>query len=244
MKNISLQLWSCYADAENDLEGTLRKLKAAGLNGAELFQYPKMPKEQFEELLKELDMSIPSIHIQDADIMENWKSYCEYFVPLGTKYFVMPGRYCHTVEDYERFKAEFSELGKKIRSEGGELLYHNHTPEFTECGCLKDGRPYWFGLAEECSDFGLQLDAYWAKVPGYDPLKLLNDYSDRIKSVHVKNGMGQDESCDIDKGIIDFKPIIAKMEELGIDWNTLEYERDPASVYGFCERASKYINSL
>lgn len=244
MRNIAIQLWSCYADAENDLKGTLRKLKAAGLNGAELFQYPRFPKEEFVDLLKELDMSIPSIHIQYDDIMENWKDYCDYFLPLGTKYFVMPGYHCHDSEEYEWFKGVFSDLGRKIRSEGGELLYHNHSPEFRECGCLKDGRPYWFGLAEECTDFGLQLDAYWAKVPGYDPLKLLTDYSDRIKSVHVKNGTGGEESCDIDKGIIDFKPVILKMEELGIEWNTLEYEKDPEGTYGFCERAAKFINSL
>ena len=99
-------------------------------------------------------------------------------------------------------------------------------------------------MAEDFPDIAFQVDCYWATMGGYKVLDLLERYPEQIRSLHIKNGKGEHESCDIDKGIIDFKPILARAEELGIDWTVLEYESDPSTAYGFCENAVKYIHGL
>ena len=240
--NIALQLWSCHEDAENDLPGTLRRLKDAGINGFEHFKVTDYTRDEFAALMKEYDMQTPSIHLGYELLLEHWREYCDYLLPLGLKRLVMPGYHVHNDEEYAWFTDGFRKLGENIRAAGADLLYHNHIVEFTDC--VKDGKPYWIRMADDFPDIGFQVDCYWATRGGYDVLDLLERYPQQIRSLHIKNGKGGQESCDIDKGVIDFKPILARAEELGIDWTILEYESDPSTTYAFCENAVKYVKGL
>ena len=237
----ALQLWGIYGEADNDIVGTMKKLKDRGISGIEPFQYPQMTSAEFGKVLADLDMGVPSIHLPLDKLLDGYREYCEYFLPLGLKYLVMPGYHVHDEKEYVWFTETFSKLARDIKSEGAELLYHNHTAEFTEI--VKDGKPYWISMAEECSDINFQLDCYWSQVGGYAPLAMLEKYPDRIRLLHIKNGHGEHASCDIDKGIIDFEPVLALAHKLGHEWSILEYE-DNDDTYDFCERAVGYIKGL
>ena len=241
-ENIALQLWSVHEDAENDLEGTLRRLAEAGINGFEHFKVPDISREDYAAMIKNYGMSVPSIHLGYELLLERWEEYCDFLLPLGLKTIVMPGWHPKNDEEYEWFASGFDKLGEKIRSAGADLLYHNHIVEFTEC--KKDGKPYWYRMLDDFPGIAFQLDCYWAKLGGCDIMDMLAKYPDRIRSLHVKNGKGEHPSCDIDKGIIDFEPILARAEELGMEWTILEFEAEPSDSYGFSERAVKYIRSL
>ena len=241
-ENIALQLWSCHEDAENDLEGTLRRLAGTGINGFEHFKVTDMSRDDYAALIKRYGMSVPSIHLGYELLLEHWQEYCDYLLPLGLKRFVMPGWHPQNDDEYYRFVEGFDELGRKIRSAGADLLYHNHIVEFTEC--KKDGKAYWFRMAEDCPEIAFQLDCYWAKLGGCDIMEMLDKYPDRIRSLHIKNGKGEHPSCDIDKGIIDFEPVLARAEQLGMDWTVLEFEAEPKDTYAFCENAVRYIKGL
>lgn len=240
-KNIAIQLWSTQPDVDKSLLDVIKRMKEAGANGVELYAIPNIPAEELAATLKEMGMQIASSHLGFDALTKDLDATLEYFKPLGTKTLVCPGYHPTDEADMRRFAEEFSAAARKAREQGVELLYHNHSTEFTLCF---NGTPYWITFAEEYPDFGLQLDCFWAYNAGFDCLELLNKYPDRIKSLHLKNGYPGPDFTDLDKGGIEFEPVIKKGEELGIDWAILECEKSCEYTYTFCKNSVDYIKGL
>lgn len=240
-KNIAIQLWSTQEDVSKGLLDVIKRMKDAGANGVELYAIPDIPAEEFAATLDEMGMKIASSHLGFDTLTKDLDATLAYFKPLGTKTLVCPGYHPADFADMKRFAEEFSAAARKAKEHGVELLYHNHSNEFTQ---LFDGVPYWIRLAEEYPDIGLQLDCFWAYNADFDPLELLNKYPTRIKSLHLKNGFKGPDFTDLDNGAINFEPLIKRAEELGIEWSILECEKSCEYTYTFCKNSVDYIKGL
>ena len=81
----------------------------------------------------------------------------------------------------------FNAAGKTLKENGLTFAYHPHGYEF---------RTYWEGestLFEYMMDntdpeyVSYQMDVFWIKNPGQDPVALLKQYPDRWKMLHLKD---------------------------------------------------------
>ncbi|MHA7130900.1 sugar phosphate isomerase/epimerase family protein [Algoriphagus namhaensis] len=77
----------------------------------------------------------------------------------------------------------FNEAGAKLQQEGITLLYHPHGYEFTptSTGHLMD---YMFENAE---NFAFNMDIFWVKQGGADPLKIMKTYPGKFPMLHMKD---------------------------------------------------------
>jgi sugar phosphate isomerase/epimerase len=106
------------------------------------------------------------------------------------------------IEEIRKSIEVFTRAGKYLSSQGLQLCYHPHGYEF---------RPYENGtLFDEMvkktnpADINFEMDVYWVKQGGADPVALLKKYPDRFPLFHLKdrkigtignqNGEGDDES--------------------------------------------------
>jgi sugar phosphate isomerase/epimerase len=147
------------------------------------------------------------------------------------------------LEDCKRSVELLNKMGEASKKRGLTLCWHNHDKEFV---AMESGLPYEYLMAH--TDPGLvkcEMDLYWVKKGGADPLEMLRTYKGRFVILHVKDmtkGESQDFECP-GSGIIDFPAIFAEAQAQGIRHYMVE--RDQVTDGLACLKSSgKYLQSL
>lgn len=123
------------------------------------------------------------------------------------------------------FATRLAEAGKPIRDAGLAYGWHNHDFELQDLG---GGETPLDLIAAAGVD--LELDLGWVRVAGHDPAATLRRLAGKVTAVHVKDiakdGEAVDESgwADVGHGIIDWAPVKATLDALGIDHYVLEHD--------------------
>lgn len=180
--NVQMYSFSEGFDKKYDNEANFRSAAEMGYDGVELFgpNFSMDPKE-LKKLLEELHLQALSLHAPSTDKVEEMIPFAK---ELGMEFI---GIGMETMLDdaaVHKFAVRLNELGKKCKSEGLVLTYHNHTQEFLPC----DDKKVFDVLMEETNpDYvSFELDAGWAAAAGENPLELVKKYSGRVKLIHIK----------------------------------------------------------
>ncbi|UPM44311.1 sugar phosphate isomerase/epimerase family protein [Halocatena salina] len=101
----------------------------------------------------------------------------------------------------ERMNAVDEQLGSDV-----QLSYHNHDGEFQR---LADDRTPLAVLDESLNDgIGFEIDVGWVHTAGFDPVEVIETYSDRTHLVHMKD-MVDGEFAEIGEGAVDMRAVSA-----------------------------------
>jgi sugar phosphate isomerase/epimerase len=147
------------------------------------------------------------------------------------------------LDDCKKSCERLNELGAKTKQNGLQLLWHNHDKEFHE---MEDGLP--FDYLMKNTDPKLvqcEMDIYWVKKGGADPLEFLKKYAGRIPVLHVKDmapGPEQDFICP-GRGIIDFVPIFAEAKKQKIEHYFVERDNEPDGI-GCLKSSGEFLKNL
>ena len=90
-----------------------------------------------------------------------------------------------------------------------------------------------------------ELDLYWVKKGGGDPLAVLKKYPGRFPVLHVKDmapGAAMDFECP-GSGIIDFAPLFSEAEKQGIKHYFVERDNVPDGL-ACLKSAGEYLKSV
>jgi sugar phosphate isomerase/epimerase len=98
-----------------------------------------------------------------------------------------------TAEDWRLYADTLNKKGAILNRHGLTMAHHNHYFEFKklpngECG---------YDIIVRNTDPALvtfQLDVEWAAAAGHDPMRLLRQHQGRFSLVHMRPGLGRDES--------------------------------------------------
>ena len=228
-KYVGLQLYSLRDDI-NDLgiqkvleivaKMGYTNLETAAYNNGKF--YGKEPAE-LKKIVDDLGMRLTSSHLSrnisgdsDAD-MAWWNKATEAHSEAGMKYMVIPMAPLEgedaNVENVKRYCDYFNKIALVTAGASMQLGYHNHAFEFKEK--IDDKPIYDYMLANTSPRHVLfQLDVYWIKKGGYDPVDYMKRYADRIKILHIK-----DEKAIGVHNVVDFKAIYNQAYANGIkDW--------------------------
>lgn len=134
------------------------------------------------------------------------------------------------LDDCKKSAEILNELGAKAKQNGLPLLWHNHDKEFHE---MEDGLPFDYLMKNTDPKLvNCEMDIYWVKKGGADPLLYLKKYDGRIPVLHVKDmasGPEQDFICP-GRGIIDFVPIFAEARKQKIEHYFVERDNEPNGI--------------
>jgi sugar phosphate isomerase/epimerase len=72
-----------------------------------------------------------------------------------------------------------------------------------------------------------EVDVYWVKFAGLDPVEFINKLGDRVRALHLKDMLeGQEKRfAPVGTGIIDFKAGLAAAEKNGVRYGIVEQDR-------------------
>lgn len=241
---IGLQLYSVREQMAEDFEGTVRQVAEMGYDGVEVAALPdSVGAADAKALFDELGLTVVGAH-SPLPLGEDRESVLETMVALGGHYLVCPWlnpeTYFASKEGVEQVCALLNEANEVVREAGMSLLYHNHWFEFEMFG-----DDLAFALMAECLDasVGLEVDTYWVRVAGLDPVALLRDLGDRAPLLHIKDGPGNLEAAmtAVGAGVMDVPAIL---EATSPEWLIVELDRCDTDMMQAVEESYTYLRGL
>ncbi|MVM31011.1 TIM barrel protein [Spirosoma sp. HMF4905] len=186
---VGLQLYSFRTQFAQDVPGTMAKVKQMGFREAEIAGTYGLSLPDFRKLLDQNGIKAISTGASFEDLDSNVPKIIAEAKALGVKYIVCTwiphAGDAFTIQDADRAIDVFNTAGKLLAGNDLTLCYHNHGYEFQT---YKDGT--FFDYLVENLDpksVNFEMDVFWVKSPGYDPVALLQKYHKRFLLMHLKD---------------------------------------------------------
>ncbi|MBQ7669405.1 MAG: TIM barrel protein [Clostridia bacterium] len=249
---VAYQLYSARDIFEDDPIGFLKGLKESGYDGVELAGFYGKDAKYLRGVCDAIGLKIVSIHLSFWTLTENFDETVRFLKAYGCDYVAIPGAFGMYIgsERYASYIRDFSKLGRVLRDNGIQLLYHNHCFEFE-----KSSGELAFDVMYNAFDPELvkaELDCGFAMYCNVDPIRLIKKYRTRVPVLHLKDfrrneGVEGDFStfaCPTGEGVLDLPGIFKAAEFSGVQW--LVVEQDSQLWHGMdqAQSAERSINNL
>ena len=241
-QEIGLQLYSLRNEFKTDVPGTLAKIKEWKIKLIEGGGTYGLPVDEYKKLLQQNNLEMVSYGAGFEELAENPQAVIDNAKAFGAK-FIMCAWVPHeegefTMDDVKKAIDVFSKAGKLMYENGLKFCYHPHGYEF---------RPYGkgtqFDYMVENTDpryVNFEMDVFWVKHPGQDPVALLKKYPNRFLMLHLKDrepgtkgnqeGRAPDETnVVLGKGDVGIADIMKEAKKIGIKYYFIEDESPKAA---------------
>ena len=187
---IGLQLYSLRNEFKTDVPGTLDLVEKWGIREIEGGGTYGLPMDEFQKLLKDNKLKMISVGADYNQLKDDPQSAIDNAKAFGAKYVVCfwiphDNDDTFTIDHMKEAAKVFNTAGKLMAENGISLCYHPHGYEF---------RPYQNGtlfdyLVKETDPryLNFEMDVFWVKHPGQDPVALLKKYPKRFLLMHLKD---------------------------------------------------------
>ena len=227
-----VQLFSLrkYLKDEQGYEKTFALCKDMGAQVVQLSGGKPVDAKFIASLVKKYDMPICITHDKferlendlDALIAEH-KTYGCNNLGIG----MMPKKFrTGKIEDLQKFVDFLNTTCEKLAKEGMTISYHNHWFEFDQI----DGKTIYDYLIENTDERVTFIpDTFWIVFAGKDVCEYLDKLNGRVNTLHLKDYKHKIFRA-IGKGTLDFKTILKKAEEIGVQNAVVELDLSPNPI--------------
>ncbi|WP_232064931.1 sugar phosphate isomerase/epimerase family protein [Rhodocytophaga rosea] len=188
-QEIGLQLYSLREQFKTDVPGTFAKIKSWNIREIEGGGTYGLSQDEFKKLLAQNNLKIISTGADFNQLATNPQAAVEAAKLTGAKYVVcywIPHKDDEfTIEEMKKAVEVFNSAGKVLHENGLTLCYHPHGFEFRpyEQGTLFD----YLVKNTDPKYLNFEMDVFWVKHPGQDPVALLKKYPKRFALMHLKD---------------------------------------------------------
>jgi sugar phosphate isomerase/epimerase len=241
-QEIGLQLYSLRNQFKTDVPGTLARIKSWNIKEIEGGGTYGLPMDEYKKLLAQNNLKMVSVGADFNQLAKDPQAAIDEAKAFGAKY-IMCAWVPHngddfTIDDIKKAIDVFNTAGKLIAENGLSFCYHPHGYEF---------RPYENGtlfdyLVKQTNPLyvNFEMDVFWVKQPGQDPVALLEKYPKRFLMLHLKdrqpgtpgsqNGRADDETnVVLGQGDVNIAAVMKAAKKIGIKHYFIEDE-SPRSV--------------
>lgn len=237
--NYGIQMYSLRDITGQDLEGALKAVAEMGYKTVEFAGFFGHSAEDVRAMLDRYGLTCSGTHSGLGDLLNNFEETVQYHKTIGNKNYIIPGHDLSTREKLDTFIAQCNEIAPKLRAEGIELGYHNHSHEFYD---MPEGYQIHKELEERCDVF-FELDTYWTYVAKLDPLATMDRLKSRLRVIHLKDGDPDGHGCALGSGSAPVAAVCAKAIEFGIGIVVESEGLDPTGKEEV-QRCIDYLNTL
>ena len=239
---IGVQFYTFRNQFAKDVPGTLEMISKMGIKEVEGGGTFGLPEADYKELLKKNNLTMVSVGADFSDLAKDPQKAVDEAKKYGAKYVVcfwIPHNGNEfTFDDAKNAVTVFNNAGKVLAANGLKFCYHAHGFEFRpyENGTLfdymaKELNPAWANF---------EMDVFWVKHPGQEPVALLEKYPNRFLLMHLKdrkpgtsgnqNGQADDETnVVLGTGDVGIAAIMKVAKKAGVQHYFIEDE-SPRSV--------------
>lgn len=214
---LAAQLYTVRDDCARDFEATLRAVARMGYRAVEFAGLHGLTPQATRGLAESLGLRGISSHFGFNRLETEPDTVIGEARALGIPLIACPS----VPEDRRRDAAGWRHAartldaaGAKLRAAGLQLCYHNHSFEFE----IFDGKPGLAHLYDTTSPENVhaELDVYWVRKGGDDPVKWIERLKGRCSALHLKDMSADGGFAEVGHGSIDFPAVLRAAEKSGV----------------------------
>lgn len=186
MAEYGIQMYSIRDITKDSMRMALEKVAEMGYKYVEFAGFFDYTPEQIKTWLDTFGLKCSGTHTGVALITpDKIDETIRYHKIIGCDNLIVPGCDWSTPEKTENLIKLFNETSRKLRENGIRFGYHNHSKEFFP---TSDGIVFENEIIEK-TDAELEIDTFWLFNAGIDVISYLEAHRDRIKVIHLKDGV-------------------------------------------------------
>lgn len=220
---VGIQLYTVRDLLKGDFKGVVREIAKMGYKGVEFAgQYGDMANGELAAFLGETGLKCCGMHVGLADIANAESDVYKRAKALGCS-FVTTSLAGRVAQNWAATIKEVAVAGDVAKKMGVIFTYHNHAQEFEKI----DGQYALDQLYAATDPKAVQgeLDTYWIKKGGADPVAYIRKYTGRVPQVHLKDMDKADGSfTEVGNGLMDLPGIFAVARDVGARWVIVEQD--------------------
>ena len=211
MSEYGLQTYSVSSAIGKDFYGTVQKIAQIGYKSVELC-WGNAPAQEVNRAVRDAGIKVSGVHIGVDEAENDFAGTVKFFHDIGCPNYIVAGIPWEGDEFYRSID-RIIKCHALLKEEGIDLMFHNHSMEFSYRN--KYGvRPIEALLNHTA--INLEIDTFWAYVGGANPSEFLVNNRDRIRFVHIKDGLRNGEGRTIGQGEAPVIESRNSAEKLGI----------------------------
>ena len=239
---IALQLYSVRDILPGNFDGVVRQVAKIGYQGVETAGFKDVSSKTAGKLFKELGLTVTSTHTFPPPVGKKFKEALSILKDFDCRHIVTgygPDKFTNLV-DIKRNCEEINAVYELCQAYGVTLSVHNHSHEYIS---VEGVYPYKVMLEEINPDVSFEVDTYWVKVAGVDPVTALKEIGSRARLLHMKDGSGVrgQPNVAVGQGVMDV-PGILKASEGSAEWLIVEFDRCATDILTAVEESYQYLS--
>lgn len=222
--NIGLQLYSIREKCSENLENVFKNLANVGYDGVEFYSFFDIEAGKMKELLNTYNLKAMGTHT-NIDVLKNdLDGLIRYMTTLESKYVGLAYYDAEDKDGWLRLCEVLEKTGEKLNKNGITLMYHNHGHELipkyngesAEDILLKNTSP---------ANLSLELDCYWVRSAGLDPIIYLKDNLKRVKTIHLKDmDKNEEKMTEVGTGRNNCSELYNICKDANFEWVVIEQD--------------------
>ena len=261
LDQIGLQLYTLRKPIAQNLSKAIDEVAGIGYKQVEPYGFPSAEAIEMIKRSRGQGMQVNSSHFTWDSLLHPEKKGVKPFEQVlelarkhGLSDLVVPylsGKDREGLAGYEKTADALNEGADQAKRVGIRLAYHNHAFEFKP---MNKGKTGFDVFVERFSpDMFFEVDVFWVKVGGVDPVVQLAKLKNRVSQVHLKDlkkgsicpnfGKVEPDAFDeIGDGMIPMLPVMKAARNCGVKHCHVEQDHSPSPLKSV-RKSLKYLNS-
>lgn len=237
---IALQLYSVRTELGEDFEAGVRRVAAMGYVGVETAGFPGSTPEDAGKLFKELGLVVPSAHT-GLPVGDAKQETLDAMNAIDCKR-IISGRGPDDYKTMDLIKEScevFNEASRAAVENGMTFGIHNHWWEFLK---VDDQYVYQIMLDYLEPEVFFEVDTYWVRTAGADPVEAIRELGARAPLLHIKDGSceKEDPMTAVGEGVMDFHAIVEAGSST-VEWMIVELDSCATDMMEAVEKSCAYL---
>lgn len=219
--SVGIQLYTVREACQQDFKGTLRALAEMGYQGVEFaWQYGGLAPRALAQYLLSIGVQCAGLHTTLEDILNPRSDSYAYARALNSP-FITTSLLGEVKKDWPGTIDRMVQAAAVAHGQGFIFTYHNHAEELA----VVNGVIALDQVVVRPSLVQFELDTYWLKLGGQDPVAYLRRFAGRAPQVHLKDMDPGDRSfAEVGYGLLDLPAILSTVETSGARWVIVEQD--------------------
>jgi sugar phosphate isomerase/epimerase len=249
---IGLQLYTVRNEIKNNIADTLHKIADIGFEAVEIAFWPEnISIKEAGKYLKDAGLTVSSAHVE-LPVGDKKSAMLEIAETFNCTKMIWHGwpedkRYS-TLEGTKELVDIYNEASRYAKLNGLQFGLHNHWWEYRN---KVNGRYVYQVLLDSVGpDIFFEIDTYWVKVAGHDPVKIVAEFGKRAPLLHIKDGPARwndslpednpEPMVAVGKGTQNF-PAIVNAANGNTEWMIVEMDVTATDVFTAIQDSYNYL---
>ena len=243
---IALQLYTVRELLAKDFVGIIEKVADIGYDGIETaFFSDNITLADAAQLFRDLSLPVVAAHVE-LPLGDQQASVLELAATMGCQRIVWHGwpqsQGYDSIEGTIALAQQYNKANAVAKANGLSFGIHNHWWEFETV----EGRYRYQILLEHMdSDIFFEVDTYWVKTAGLDPVDVIATLGARAALLHIKDGPARKDAPMVaaGQGRMDF-PAILQAAGSAPAWLIVEMDECATDMMAAVEASYQYLRQI